>query len=112
MYQYAATLDRVVDGDTVDFDIDLGFDIHVMQRVRLLGVDTPERGQEGFDEATVALEEKLIKADRIEVWTSKTGKYGRYLGDIYTTSTGENGEIRTTHINPWIIQMGYGVKYE
>ena len=44
MYEYRAKLKRVVDGDTVDFVVDLGFHVHTTIRTRLLGVDTPERG--------------------------------------------------------------------
>ena len=48
MYEYKATVDRVVDGDTVDFIVDLGFSVKIKIRTRLAGVDTPERGQKDF----------------------------------------------------------------
>lgn len=52
MYEYLAKLDRVVDGDTVDLVVDLGFSVFHKVRVRILGVNTPERGDAGWDEAT------------------------------------------------------------
>ena len=52
MYEYNAKVDRVVDGDTVDFIVDLGFNINIKIRTRLIGVDTPERGHEDWKKAT------------------------------------------------------------
>ena len=52
MYEYRAKIKRVVDGDTVDFIVDLGFSVHITIRTRLLGVDTPERGHEDWAKAT------------------------------------------------------------
>ena len=51
MYQYSATVYNVVDGDTIDVVVDLGFKITTKQRLRLNGIDTPEKGQPGFNEA-------------------------------------------------------------
>tara|TARA_Y100001938_G_C8092412_1_gene435852 strand:+ start:228 stop:536 length:309 start_codon:yes stop_codon:yes gene_type:complete len=82
-YTYRAKLVRCVDGDTVDLDFDLGFYLTARIRCRLTGVNTPERGQANFKEATIILEE-LIKEQSDEdgyfaVTTGKTGKYGRWL---------------------------------
>ena len=52
MYEYEAEVDRVIDGDTIDFMVDLGFNVHIKIRTRLLGVNTPERGHEDFALAT------------------------------------------------------------
>ena len=52
MYEYNAKVDRVVDGDTVDFIVDLGFNINIKIRTRLIGVDTPERGHPDWKKAT------------------------------------------------------------
>ena len=59
MYNYRAKVIRCVDGDTVDFDVDLGFKIFARIRTRLIGVDTPERGQAEYKSATLWLEELL-----------------------------------------------------
>ena len=86
MYVYRAKLVRCVDGDTIDVEIDLGFYLRANVRCRLTGVNTPERGRENFSEATLILEE-LIKDQSdeegyFEIFTGKTGKYGRWLVTI------------------------------
>ena len=89
MYEYKATVDRVVDGDTVDFIVDLGFSVKIKIRGRLAGVDTPERGQADFLTATVRCRELLKKASaafpyegKVVIKTNKTGKYGRWIVHI------------------------------
>ena len=86
MYEYNALVDRVVDGDTVDLDIDLGFYTHTKVRCRLKGVNTPERGHEDFDKATWAfanlMHENLDDEGYLYFTTHKTGKYGRWIIDI------------------------------
>jgi micrococcal nuclease len=82
-YSYRAKLIRCVDGDTADLDVDLGFYLTARIRCRLTGVNTPERGQENFKEATNILED-LIKQQSdasgyFNITTGKTGKYGRWL---------------------------------
>ena len=82
-YSYRAKLIRCVDGDTADLDVDLGFYLTARIRCRLTGVNTPERGQANFKEATAILE-TLIKEQSDEegyfnITTGKTGKYGRWL---------------------------------
>ena len=58
MYIYQATCTRVVDGDTIDADIDLGFRMLRRERLRLLGIDTPERGQKNWKEDLAHVQEK------------------------------------------------------
>jgi micrococcal nuclease len=86
MYEYNAVLDRVVDGDTVDLIVDLGFRIKAHYRFRLLGIDAPEpRGAtktEGLA-AKAWLEEALEGKDLI-VHSEKSEKYGRWLAKIWT----------------------------
>ena len=89
MYEYKATVDRVVDGDTVDFIVDLGFSVKIKIRTRLAGVDTPERGQKDFLLATQQCRELLNRASasfpyegKIIIKTEKTGKYGRWIVHI------------------------------
>lgn len=86
MYKYRAKLVRCIDGDTIDVEIDLGFYLTAKIRGRLTGIDTPERGQAEFKEATIILE-NLIRDQEdeegyFELITGKTGKYGRWLIDI------------------------------
>ena len=86
MHTYKAKLIRCVDGDTADLEIDLGFYLTARIRGRLLGVDTPERGQPDYKRATAMLENLIgTQADEegyFTVQTGKTGKYGRWLVDI------------------------------
>lgn len=86
MYVYRAKLVRCVDGDTIDVEIDLGFYLRANVRCRLTGVNTPERGRENFSEATLILEELINEQSDeegyFEIFTGKTGKYGRWLVTI------------------------------
>ena len=88
MYEYKATVTNVVDGDTYDLDIDLGFEVYTRQRVRLLGVDTPEVRGELRDFGKMVTRLVAIWLLQGEGFTIRTqqdarGKYGRYLADIY-----------------------------
>lgn len=87
MYEYKAVITNVVDGDTFDMDIDLGFNIHIHERVRLLDIDTPEKfGKEkelGLlvkDYAAFAFEgmEVVIKSEKADV-AANTDSFGRWL---------------------------------
>ena len=86
MNVYRAKVNRVVDGDTVDFEVDLGFHISISIRTRLLGVDTPERGRQDFAKATNILidllEQQKDEEGYVMIETKKTGKYGRWLVNI------------------------------
>jgi len=88
-YEYKASLVRIIDGDTYELEVDLGFKISFREKVRLYGADTPEvfgknASQEGRDAS--AFVKKLLEAqpDTFTVNTHKDrkGKYGRYLADI------------------------------
>tara|TARA_R100001086_G_scaffold207201_2_gene122986 strand:- start:4816 stop:5235 length:420 start_codon:yes stop_codon:yes gene_type:complete len=91
MYEYKFKLDRVVDGDTIDVVIDLGFSILHKCRVRLFGIDTPESRTRDLDEkargklAKDFLSYCLASSDNHVIKTSVDGKgkFGRVLGEIY-----------------------------
>lgn len=91
MHEYQATIVRVIDGDTIDVDIDLGFDswLH-KQRIRLCGVDTPESRTRDKQEKVHGLLAKKCVQEHLEVGksyplrTTKKGKFGRYLGEFKT----------------------------
>ena len=87
MWEYKASVVKVVDGDTVDFDLDLGFYLKLRVRLRLAGIDTPEvRGAEKEEGLRVkAFVERLLGgATDIVVRTGKeTGKFGRWIGTIF-----------------------------
>lgn len=81
MYTYNARIYNVVDGDTVDAEIDLGFKMTVKMRLRLRGIDTPERGQPGYDEAKAFVADKVYGKELL-IHTFKASKFGYYLADI------------------------------
>ena len=91
MHEYQATIVRVIDGDTIDVDIDLGFDnwLH-KQRIRLCGIDTPESRTRDKQEKVHGLLAKKCVQENLEVGksyplrTTKKGKFGRYLGEFKT----------------------------
>ena len=95
MYNYKAKLLRVVDGDTVDAEIDLGFKIFIKDRIRLMGIDTPESRTRNLAEkswgkaASARLTELLAEADgdfTLVTQMQKKGKFGRILGTIQVST--------------------------
>jgi micrococcal nuclease len=92
LFWYRAKVRRVVDGDTIDLEFDLGLDAYRHERVRLYGVDAPEiygvkkeseeyaRGVSAKEFVTECLEGKMVWVNTIK---DKTGKYGRYLAHVY-----------------------------
>ena len=114
MYEYRVKkLLNVVDGDTIDVDIDLGFDISLMKRVRMAGIDTPESRTSDKFEKTLGLEAKeylkkhIKDAQSIVIKTElpdSSEKYGRILGWVYV----DGG---TKSINEMMIEDGYAWGY-
>ena len=91
MYEYSCKVDRVVDGDTIDVVLDLGFDIMFKSRVRLYGIDTPESRTRDLDEkargkmASAFLKEAVENGSKVVIETKlkdSRGKYGRVLGNV------------------------------
>jgi micrococcal nuclease len=85
VYEYKSKVVRVVDGDTIDLDVDLGFYLTSRIRVRLLDVNTPElRGEsrEAAQDAKRLVEEWCPVGSTVQVETTKTGKYGRWLAQV------------------------------
>ena len=89
MYEYRVKIVRVVDGDTVDVDIDLGFGVWLKkQRIRLYGIDTPESRTRDLDEKRYGLMAKKFLTEQIKdgailkTRLDKKGKYGRILGEF------------------------------
>ena len=117
MYEYRATLRRIVDGDTCDVDIDCGFDIVLSnQRIRLFGIDTPESRTRDLEEKRFGkLAAKYIE-DHIKVGSTFTlrtrldgkGKYGRILGELICYIPEFDREMS---INTAMIQKHLAVAY-
>ena len=113
-YVYRATVNRVVDGDTIDVDIDVGFNTTLRKRLRFLGIDTWEVRGEEKEKGLVAkarLQEILDQAEVIYVQTKMdaTGKYGRVLAWVWTDCT-ESGD-HLTNVNELLLEEGHGTAY-
>lgn len=114
MYEYhVKKIYKVVDGDTIDVDIDLGFNVSFFQRVRLAGIDTPESRTKDAYEKKLGLEVKeklsdlLKNATKVVIRTEKpdsTEKYGRILGWLFI-------DDQKLSINEQLIKEGYAWEY-
>jgi len=121
MYEYKARIIRVVDGDTVDVDIDLGFGIWLTdERVRIMGIDTPEsRTRDKVEKVFGKAAKERLKSLLGPYATLKTrvakdgedmrGKFGRVLGDFQVYYHAEN---RYTTVANILVQEGHAVEYE
>ena len=105
MYEYKCKMVKVVDGDTIDVDIDLGFGVWMRnQRIRMHGIDTPESRTRDLEEKKYGLAAKdfLIKWTNAGGLTLKThkddrGKFGRILGEIWCFDTNVNEKMIEEH---------------
>ena len=113
-------VNKVVDGDTIDVTIDLGFGIYKKERVRIAGIDTPEKRTRDLEEKELGIDATNYMKDRLdgvlhgdEELTIRTelkggvGKYGRLLGWIYST----DGDPELS-INEEMIKFGYALEYD
>ena len=91
MYEYQAHLIRVIDGDTLEVRLDLGFRIHLEARLRLARVDAPELGEPAGIVAKSFVTKELHEIDQLRVQTHKTEKYGRWLAEVTYTQRGQPG---------------------
>ena len=112
------SIDRVVDGDTIDVSIDLGFDLIKKERVRIAGIDTPEKRTRDLEEKALGidatnwmkknLEDTIGGDDELTIRTDLVGgmgKYGRLLGWLYV------GESNVS-LNEIMIEQGYASAYD
>ena len=106
MYEYNCTIDRVVDGDTIDVILDLGFSVLYKSRVRLFGIDTPESRTRNKDEkargimASIYLDDAVNSGDvviRTELKDSR-GKFGRVLGTVVVDGVDINQAMCKAHL--------------
>ena len=113
MFTYFCKLERVVDGDTIDVNIDLGFQVWHKARVRMLGIDTPESRTRNLEEKALGLASKsmlkeLLKGKQVKIECSKEkGKFGRVLAIVWTVDK-EGQEI---DINSQLIEEGHARAY-
>ena len=110
LYIYRAKIIKVYDGDTVTAEIDLGFNVKVIEKIRLLGINAPEiRGGErvaGLASRDFLRSKILDKEVIIETFRDRKGKYGRYLGTIYLTE-----EENSVNINELLMESGHAKEY-
>jgi len=108
-YTYRATVGRIVDGDTVDVVVDLGFYVSLNLRFRLAGLDAPEtRGAKASDAgraSAIYLEWLIPVGSNVVVRSKKTGKYGRWIASIWPV--GELSLTWETTINARLISDGH-----
>ena len=116
MYQYSCIIRKVVDGDTIDVDIDLGFDTWIHnERVRLNGIDTPESRTRDLEEKKAGLFAKKVvlhylpegSKQVLRTHKDKVGKYGRVLGEFVIYDSLAD---RQTTINQFMIDHKIGVE--
>lgn len=107
MFEYRAFCTRVIDGDTVEVTIDLGFKIFHGHSVRLAGLDTPERGQPGYDEAK-SFVSGCISGKSIILRSIKDDKYGRYLAQIEYIDVNSN----KINLNDKLLSLGLAKPYD
>ena len=113
-YFYQAKLLRVVDGDTIDALIDVGFDIWVKKRIRYMGLDTWESRTRDLEEKKKGLAAKARNKELLEGNDSKflvqshgLGKYGRLLGEVFI-----GDEDQPISVNQTLIQEGHAYVYD
>ena len=122
MYEYKGIIRRVVDGDTVDITLDLGFDILYNNRLRLHGIDTPESRTRDLEEKKLGLAAKeRVKelcpvGSTVTVKTTKDGrgKYGRILGEIFVKEVEGLPTMEKTagySVNKLLVDEGHAVEY-
>lgn len=117
-YIYRGKLERVVDGDTIDALIDVGFDVWVKKRIRYKGIDTWESRTRNLEEKAKGLEAKARNKELLEVVSDKpgyfllksfgVGKYGRVLGEIYI----RDAQGTEMMINNTLVSEGHGYFYQ
>ena len=115
MYEHRCKVVKVIDGDTVDVDIDLGFGVWMhKERVRLFGIDTPESRTRDLEEKKYGLAAKKFLTNMLDddggiilkTHKDKTGKFGRILGELWRTTN-----YADQSINNYMIDKHHAVMY-
>ena len=121
MYEYHAVVDRVVDGDTLDVTIDLGFHTYIKTRVRMEGMNAPESRTRNLEEKERGLAAKARLQEIIEynknhciLRVSGLGKYGRALATVFVNNLSPVAKegITLVDVNKQLIKEGHAVEYD
>ena len=117
MYTYKMSPLKVVDGDTIDAEIDLGFDIKVKKRVRFMGINVPESRTKDLEEKAKGLAAKdRVKAlldgcENITLKSHGVGKFGRCLGEIMLDMVDGQEKLTLVSLNELLINEGHATEY-
>lgn len=109
-YQYYGEVTRIVDGDTIDATLDLGFNTYIKERFRFAGINTPESRTRDLEEKSRGLaakkfvEEKIPVGSTVIIETEKAGKYGRWLAVVYTLDS-------DISLNQMLLNEGHAKEY-
>ena len=111
-FEYNATLVKVLDGDTIDAYIDLGFDLKIKKRIRYMGIDTWESRTRNKEEkvkglAAKARNKELLEAGTFKIVSYGTGKFGRVLGEVFVQT--DDGLVS---VNETLISEGHAYEYD
>ena len=124
--EYEAELIKVLDGDTIDCYIDLGFDLKIKKRIRYMGIDTWESRTRDKEEkvkglAAKARNKELLEAGVFKILSYGTGKFGRVLGEIFVSPDAVGHEVSENvdktkdglvSINDILINEGHAYEYD
>jgi endonuclease YncB( thermonuclease family) len=120
MYQYEATLRRILDGDTIDVSVDLGYETFQYHKLRLVGINAPETGTVAGGEATAYITTLLaptlylrtIKAvTKYDPPTDKADSFKRYLAWVWTEQAPMEAAEYRSSINYQMVATGHAVEY-
>ena len=117
MYTYNIKLLRVIDGDTIDAEIDLGFDVKIKKRIRFMGINTPESRTRDLEEKAKGLAAKdrvkqlLEGSNNIQLTSHGVGKFGRCLGEICLDMIDGQEKLTLVNLNELLISEGHAIKY-
>ena len=117
MYNYKISPLRVIDGDTIDAEIDLGFDVKIKKRIRFMGINTPESRTRDLEEKARGLAAKdrvkqlLGGCNNITLNSHGVGKFGRCLGEIMLDMVDGQEKLTLVSLNELLIKEGHAVEY-
>mgnify|MGYP003136552362 FL=1 len=117
MYNYKISPLRVIDGDTIDAEIDLGFDVKIKKRIRFMGINTPESRTRDLEEKARGLAAKdrvkqlLDGCKNITLNSHGVGKFGRCLGEIMLDMVDGQEKLTLESLNELLIKEGHAVEY-
>ena len=117
MYNYKISPLRVIDGDTIDAEIDLGFDVKIKKRIRFMGINTPESRTRDLEEKARSLAAKdrvkqlLDGCKNITLNSHGVGKFGRCLGEIMLDMVDGQEKLTLESLNELLIKEGHAKEY-